>query len=172
MKLGFILVGRFDSFNPLIQLLIIVSNQRYPKPIGEQAQPVLIGEQTLQQQVKKNDDIFYGSDDGSNEEFVPPAPNAVMKLDLSSQLMRQCFLASSGSDPQLIVYSDRITLTAQFVTTSLFLGGSQLNEYLYKSYHVETRPKTGDQVITLVGTEALNAYFIFCYIDQNGPYII
>ncbi|KAA6386399.1 MAG: hypothetical protein EZS28_018073 [Streblomastix strix] len=137
--------------------------ERYPKSIGELPQPVPIGDQTLQQQLKNNDDIIYAS----NEEFEPPVPNAVMKLDLSSQLERQSFLASSGSDPQLIVYGDRITLTASYTTTGVFPNG-----YLFKSYPQEARPKQGDQVIALVGTDAYNTYNILCYIDQGGPFII
>ncbi|KAA6368033.1 MAG: hypothetical protein EZS28_036439 [Streblomastix strix] len=141
--------------------------ERYPKPIGELPQPVPIGDQTLQQQVKNNDDIIYGSGEGSNEVFEPPVPNAITKLDLSSQLERNSFLASSGSDPTLIVYGDRITLTASYATTGVFPNG-----YLFKSYPQEARPKQGDQVIALVGTDASNTYNIFCYIDQGGPFII
>ncbi|KAA6387144.1 MAG: hypothetical protein EZS28_017329 [Streblomastix strix] len=137
--------------------------ERYPKPLEQQPQPVPIGDQTLQQQVKNNDDIIYAS----NEVFEPPVPNAIMKLDLSSQLERQSFLASSGSDPTLIVYGDRITLTASYATTGVFPNG-----YLFKSYPQEARPKQGDQVIALVGTDASNTYNIFCYIDQGGPFII
>ncbi|KAA6366695.1 MAG: hypothetical protein EZS28_037779, partial [Streblomastix strix] len=120
--------------------------ERYPKPIDELTQPVPIGDQTLQQQVKNNDDIIYGSGDGSNEVFEPPVPNAITKLDLSSQLERNSFLASSGSDPTLIVYGDRITLTASYATTGVFPNG-----YLFKSYPQEARPKLGDQVIALGG---------------------
>ncbi|KAA6363022.1 MAG: hypothetical protein EZS28_041450, partial [Streblomastix strix] len=127
--------------------------ERYSRHIGELPQLVPIGDQTLQQQVKNNDDIIYGSGEpsagpegaGSNEEFQPPVPNAITKLDLSSQLKRQNFLASSGSDPQLIVYGDRITLTASYATTGVFPNG-----YLFKSYPPEARPKMGDQVIALV----------------------
>ncbi|KAA6387865.1 MAG: hypothetical protein EZS28_016610 [Streblomastix strix] len=96
--------------------------ERYPKPIGELPQPDPIGDQTLQQQVKNNNDIIYAS----NQVFNPPVPNVITKLDLSSQLERQNFLASSGSDPQLIVYGDRITLTASNATTGLFPCGDQL----------------------------------------------
>ncbi|KAA6347293.1 MAG: hypothetical protein EZS28_052039, partial [Streblomastix strix] len=135
--------------------------ERYPKPIGELPQPVPIGDQTLQQQVKNNDDIIYAS----NEVFEPPVPNAITKLDLRSQLERNSFLASSGSDPTLIVYGDRITLTASYATTGVFPNG-----YLFKSYPQEARPKQGDQVIALVGTDASNTYSIFCYIDQGGPF--
>ncbi|KAA6354557.1 MAG: hypothetical protein EZS28_049916, partial [Streblomastix strix] len=137
--------------------------ERYPKPIGELPQPVPIGDQTLQQQVKNNDDII----NASNEVFEPPVPNAITKLDLSSQLERNGFLASSGSDPTLIVYGDRITLTASYATTGVFPNG-----YLFKSYPQEARPKQGDQVIAFVGTDASNTYNIFCYIDQGGPFII
>ncbi|KAA6372366.1 MAG: hypothetical protein EZS28_032105, partial [Streblomastix strix] len=137
--------------------------ERYPKPLEQQPQPVPIGDQTLQQQVKNNDDIIYAS----NEEFEPPVPNTITKLDLSSQLERQSFLASSGSDPQLIVYGDRITLTASYTTTGVFP-----NCYLFKSYPAEARPKQGDQVIVFVGTDASNTYNIFCYVDQGGPFII
>ncbi|KAA6361041.1 MAG: hypothetical protein EZS28_043432, partial [Streblomastix strix] len=35
----------------------------------------------------------------------------------------------------------------------------------------EARPKMGDQVIALVGTDAPNTYGVFCYIDQGGPFI-
>ncbi|KAA6399534.1 MAG: hypothetical protein EZS28_004936 [Streblomastix strix] len=136
--------------------------ERYLKPIGELLQHVPIGDQTLQQQEKNNDDIIYAS----NEVFEPPVLNVITKLDLSSQLERQSFLASSGSDPQLIVYGDRITLTASYATTGLFpsrgqLGG-QFSGYLFKSYPQEARPKAGDQVIALVGTDASNTaqYYI------------
>ncbi|KAA6364159.1 MAG: hypothetical protein EZS28_040313 [Streblomastix strix] len=60
--------------------------ERQHKPIDEQHQPMLIRDQILQLQMKNNDDIFYGSGDGQNEAFVPPVPNAIMKLDLSLQL--------------------------------------------------------------------------------------
>ncbi|KAA6386347.1 MAG: hypothetical protein EZS28_018126 [Streblomastix strix] len=136
--------------------------ERYLKPIGELPQPVPIGEHTPQQQVKNNDDIIYRPGDGSNEVFEPPVPNAITKLDLSSQLELQSFLASSGSDLQLIVYSNRITLIASYATTGLFP-----NEYLFKSYPSEARPKLDDQMIASVGTDAPNIYVIFCYIDQN-----
>ncbi|KAA6358970.1 MAG: hypothetical protein EZS28_045503, partial [Streblomastix strix] len=106
--------------------------ERYPKPLEQQPQPVPIGDQSLQQQVKNNDDIIYTS----NEVFEPPVPNAITKLDLSSQLERQSFLASSGSDPQLIVYGYRITLTASYATTGVFPNG-----YLFKSYPQQARPK-------------------------------
>ncbi|KAA6393836.1 MAG: hypothetical protein EZS28_010638 [Streblomastix strix] len=146
--------------------------ERYPKQHEQQQQPVPIGYQTLQLKVKNNDDIIYGSGASPNEEFEPPVPNAVTKLDLSSQLKRQSFLASSGSDPQLIVYGDRITLTASYATTGIFPCGGKLDSYLFKSYPPEEGPKAGDQVIALVGTDAPNTYNIFCYIDQSGPYII
>ncbi|KAA6390055.1 MAG: hypothetical protein EZS28_014416 [Streblomastix strix] len=136
--------------------------ERYQEPIPP-AQRIPIGEQTLQKQVKDNDDIL----NNSNEEFVPPVSNAPTKLDLSSQLERSSFLASSGSDPQLIVYDDRVTLTASYETTGLFPNG-----YLFKSYPEEARPKAGDKVIALVGTNTTNKNSIFCYIDQNGPFII
>ncbi|KAA6390948.1 MAG: hypothetical protein EZS28_013526 [Streblomastix strix] len=104
--------------------------EHYPKPNGELPQPVLIGDQTLQQQVKNNDDIIYAS----NEVFEPPVPNAITKFDLGSQLERQSFLASSGSNPQLIAYDDRTTLTASYEATGLFP-----NRYLFKSYPSNTK---------------------------------
>ncbi|KAA6355170.1 MAG: hypothetical protein EZS28_049302, partial [Streblomastix strix] len=136
--------------------------ERYQEPIPP-AQRIPIGEQTLQKQVKDNDDIL----NNTNEEFIPPVSNAPTKLDLSSQLERSSFLASSGSDPQLIVYGDRVTLTVSYETTGLFPNG-----YLFKSYPEEARPKAGDKVIALVGTDTTNKNSIFCYIDQNGPFII
>ncbi|KAA6385356.1 MAG: hypothetical protein EZS28_019117 [Streblomastix strix] len=143
--------------------------EHYPKPIGELLQPVPIGDQILQQQSKNNDDIIYGSGEpsadpegtGSNEEFELPVPNAIKKLDLSSLQERNSFLASSGSDPQLFVYGDRITLTASYASTGLFPGGCQLCGYLFKSYPQEARPKMCYQVIALVGTEASNKYNTF-----------
>ncbi|KAA6398108.1 MAG: hypothetical protein EZS28_006370 [Streblomastix strix] len=144
--------------------------ERYPKLLGQQPQPVPIGDQSLQQQVKNDDDIIYGSGDGSNEEFKPPMLNAITKLDLNSQLERQSFLASSGSDPQLIVFGDRITLTASYATTCLFPGNSKSDGYLFKSYPFEARPKLDDQIIELVETDVPNTYNKFCYIDQNETY--
>ncbi|KAA6394821.1 MAG: hypothetical protein EZS28_009654 [Streblomastix strix] len=139
--------------------------ERYPKPFEQQPQPHLPIwiDQTLQQQVKNNDDII----NNSNEEFEPSVPNAISKLNLNSQLQRQRFLSFSGSDPWLIVYGDRITLTASYATTGLFPNG-----YLSKSYPLEARLKLGNQVIALVGTEAPKIFVIFCYIDQGRPYII
>ncbi|KAA6396832.1 MAG: hypothetical protein EZS28_007640 [Streblomastix strix] len=116
--------------------------KRNSKPIDELPQPIPIGDQTLQQQVKNNDDIIYDSGDDSNEEFEPPVPNAITKLDLSSQLERQSFLESNGLDPQLIVYGDRIVLTASYATTGVFPNG-----YLFKSYLPEAGPKLSDQAI-------------------------
>ncbi|KAA6393066.1 MAG: hypothetical protein EZS28_011406 [Streblomastix strix] len=134
--------------------------ERYPKPIGELPQPVPIGDQTLQQQVKNNDDIIYAS----NVVFNPPVPNAITKLDLSSQLERNSFLASGGSDPTLIVYGDRITLTASYATTGVFPNG-----YLFKSYPQEARPILVDQVIALDGTDASHTYtYNTFYIVDNG----
>ncbi|KAA6391608.1 MAG: hypothetical protein EZS28_012868 [Streblomastix strix] len=136
--------------------------ERDQEPIPS-AQRIPIGEQTLQKQVKDDDDILFST----NEVFVPPVSNAPIKLDLCSQLERSSFLASSGSDPQLIVYGDRVTLTASYETTGIFLGG-----YLFKSYPEFARPKDGDKVIALVGTNTKNQNSIFYYIDQNGPFII
>ncbi|KAA6359347.1 MAG: hypothetical protein EZS28_045126, partial [Streblomastix strix] len=138
----------------------IIERDQEPVP---PAQRIPIGEQTLQKQVKDNDDILFST----NEVFVPPVSNAPQKLDLSSQLERSSFLASSGSDPQLIVYGDRVTLTVSYETTGLFTNG-----YLFKSYPEFARPKAGDKVIALVGTDNTNKNSIFCYIDQNGPFII
>ncbi|KAA6387919.1 MAG: hypothetical protein EZS28_016556 [Streblomastix strix] len=138
---------------------ILERDQEPVPPAGR----VPIGEQTLQKQVKDNDDIL----NSTNEVFVPPVQNAAQKLDLSSQLQRVNHLASSGSDPQLIVYGDRVTLTVSYATTGYFTGG-----YLFTSYPEQARPKAGDKVIALVGTDAPNVYVIFCYIDENGPIII
>ncbi|KAA6391087.1 MAG: hypothetical protein EZS28_013383, partial [Streblomastix strix] len=127
------------------------------------AQRLPIGEQTIQKQVKDNDDILFST----NEVFVPPVSNAPTKLDLNSQLEQSSFLASSGSDPQLIVYGDHVTLTASYETTGLFPGG-----YLFKNYPEFARSKEGDKVIALVGTNTTKKNSIFYYIDQNGPFII
>ncbi|KAA6377725.1 MAG: hypothetical protein EZS28_026747, partial [Streblomastix strix] len=116
------------------------------------AQRIPIGEQTLEKQVKDNDDILIST----NEVLVPPVSNAPIKLDLNSQLERSNFLASSGSDPQLIVYGDRVTLTASYETTGLFPNG-----YLFKSYPKFARPKEGDKVIALVGTDTTNKKVYF-----------
>ncbi|KAA6378486.1 MAG: hypothetical protein EZS28_025988 [Streblomastix strix] len=138
----------------------IIERDQEPVP---PAQRIPIGQQTLQKQVKDNDDILFST----NEEFVPPVSNAPQKLDISSQLERSSFLASSGSDPQLIVYGDRVTLTASYETTGLFPNG-----YLFKSYPEFAWLKAGDKVIALVGTDTTNKNSVFCYIDQNGPFII
>ncbi|KAA6388736.1 MAG: hypothetical protein EZS28_015734, partial [Streblomastix strix] len=136
--------------------------ERYQEPVLP-AQAIPIVEQTLQKQVKGNDDILFST----NEEFVPPVSNAAIKLDLSSQLERSSSLTSSGSDPQLIMCGDRVTLTVSYETTGLFPGG-----YLFKSQPEFARPKEGNKVIALVGTNTTNKNSIFCYIDQNGPFII
>ncbi|KAA6357581.1 MAG: hypothetical protein EZS28_046892, partial [Streblomastix strix] len=61
------------------------------------------------------------------------------------------FLAIGGSDPQLIIYSDRVTLIVSYETTGLFPNG-----YLFKSYPEEAKPKPGDKMIALVGTNTKN----------------
>ncbi|KAA6398927.1 MAG: hypothetical protein EZS28_005547 [Streblomastix strix] len=121
-------------------------HERYQDPVPP-AYAIQFGEQTLQQQLKGNDDIL----NKTNEVFVPSVSNAPTKLDLSSQLERSNFLASSGSDPQLIVYDDRVTLTASYATTGLFTNG-----YLFNSYPEEARPKESDKVIALVETNSTN----------------
>ncbi|KAA6382366.1 MAG: hypothetical protein EZS28_022106 [Streblomastix strix] len=132
-------------------------------PVGE-ASPVPIGEQTLQDQVKQNAAII----NNSNEVFVLPVPNAPTKIDYGSYLQRQSFLAGLfGSNPSLIVYGDRVTLSVAYETTGLFPGG-----YLFQSYPQEAKPKLGDEIIAYVGTKVENSVNIFCYIDQNGPCII
>ncbi|KAA6379598.1 MAG: hypothetical protein EZS28_024875 [Streblomastix strix] len=89
------------------------------------------------------------------------------KIDLNSQLERKNFLTISGSDPQLIVYGDRVTLTASQATTGLFPNG-----YLFKSYPEEARPKQGDKVIALAESDTIHSLNIFRYIDETGPFII
>ncbi|KAA6384980.1 MAG: hypothetical protein EZS28_019492 [Streblomastix strix] len=138
----------------------IIERDQEPVP---PAQRIPIGEQTLQKQVKDNDDILFST----NEVFVRPVSKAPIKLGLNSQLERSSFLASSGSDPQLIMYGDRVTLTVSYETTGLFPGG-----YLFKSYPEFARPKAGEKVIALVGTDTTNKNSIFYYIDQNGTFIV
>ncbi|KAA6391144.1 MAG: hypothetical protein EZS28_013327 [Streblomastix strix] len=133
---------------------------KLPQKVYPAGLRVSIGEQTLQQQVKDNDDALTASQPSE-------PPTTPTKIDLSSQLERQNFLATSGSDPQLIVYGDRVTLTASYATTGLFPSG-----YLFKSYPEQARPKQGDKVIALVGSDAADSLNIFCYIDENGPFII
>ncbi|KAA6353148.1 MAG: hypothetical protein EZS28_051325, partial [Streblomastix strix] len=127
----------------------IIERDQEPVP---QAQRIPIGEQNLQKQVKDNGDILFST----NEEFVPPVSKSPIKLDLSSQLERSSFLASSGSDPHLIVNSDRVTLTTSYETTGLFPNG-----YLFKIYPEFARPKEGDKVIALVGTNTTNKNITF-----------
>ncbi|KAA6358664.1 MAG: hypothetical protein EZS28_045809 [Streblomastix strix] len=138
----------------------IIERDQEPVP---PAQRIPVGEQTLQKQVKGNDDILFNT----NEAFVPPISNALIKLVLSSQLERSSFLSSSGSDPQLIVYGDHVTLIESYETSRLFPGG-----YLFKSYPQFAKLKERDNVIALVGIDTTNENSIFCYIDQNGPFII
>ncbi|KAA6382415.1 MAG: hypothetical protein EZS28_022058, partial [Streblomastix strix] len=138
-----------------------IKTERYQEPIPP-AQRVPIGEKTLQKQVKDSGDILFST----NEEFIPSVSNAPTKLDLCSQLERSSFLAIEGSDPQLIVFSDRVILTVSYETSGLFPNG-----YLFKSYPEEVRPKARDKVIALVGTNITNKNSIFYYIDQNGPFI-
>ncbi|KAA6404163.1 MAG: hypothetical protein EZS28_000300 [Streblomastix strix] len=76
--------------------LYVYIKERYPKQLVQRLQLVLIGDKTMLQQVKYNVDIIYGFSDSSNEEFVPPVPNAITKLDLSSLLEGQSFLTFSG----------------------------------------------------------------------------
>ncbi|KAA6385143.1 MAG: hypothetical protein EZS28_019329 [Streblomastix strix] len=125
------LFGRIeDLISSAFSKLYAYIKEHYHKPIGELPQPVPIGDQTLQQQVKNYDDIIYAS----NEAFEPPVPKTITKLDLSWKFERQSFLASNSLDPQLIAYGDRITLTASYATTTLFPNGGQLEVNLVDIY--------------------------------------
>ncbi|KAA6395712.1 MAG: hypothetical protein EZS28_008757 [Streblomastix strix] len=86
-----------------------VKSKQFYQEVFPPAERKPIGEQSLQQQVKDNDALIISQ---------PSDPStATTKIDLSSQLERSNFLATSGFDPQLIVYGDRVTLTASFKTT-------------------------------------------------------
>ncbi|KAA6363415.1 MAG: hypothetical protein EZS28_041059 [Streblomastix strix] len=126
--------------------------ERNPQSSIGESSPVPIEEQTLQKQVKDNDDIL----NNSNEEFIPLIVNAPAKQDLSSQLKRSSFLASSGSYHQFIVYVERVILTVLYETSGLFPNG-----YLFKSYPEEVRPKASDKVIALVRTDTTNKIVYF-----------
>ncbi|KAA6400339.1 MAG: hypothetical protein EZS28_004129, partial [Streblomastix strix] len=69
---------------------------------------------------------------------------------------------------QLVLFSPQ---TPASIKSVYFLTESQTYDYA-SNYPPEARPKQGDQVIALVGTDAPNKYNIFCYIDQRGPFII
>ncbi|KAA6313746.1 MAG: hypothetical protein EZS28_055701, partial [Streblomastix strix] len=106
--------------------------ERYQEPVPP-AQRIPIGEQILQKQVQDNDDILFST----NEEFVPPVSNALIKLDLSSQQERSSFLASRGSDPQLIVYGvDLSAFNNKSASSSPFVQETPLSALLFKRLFV------------------------------------
>ncbi|KAA6364315.1 MAG: hypothetical protein EZS28_040158 [Streblomastix strix] len=59
--------------------------ERDPKPPVETAPPVPIGEQTLQEQVKVNADIF----ENTKDLFVSPEPNMPVKIDYEQQIVNK-----------------------------------------------------------------------------------
>ncbi|KAA6404075.1 MAG: hypothetical protein EZS28_000406 [Streblomastix strix] len=101
--------------------------ERYLKPIGELPQPIPIGNQTLQQQVKNNDDTIYAS----NEEFEPPVPNAITKLDLTSY-------ATTGVFPNGYLFKNypqeaRPKLGDQVIA---LVGIDASNTYTYNTFYI------------------------------------
>ncbi|KAA6382403.1 MAG: hypothetical protein EZS28_022071 [Streblomastix strix] len=110
---------------------------------------------------------IMSSESGNPGQYATTSRTSFTSITNTNRRIISAIAASSGSDPQLIVYGDRVTLTVLYETSGLFPNG-----YLFKSYPEEARPKAGDKVIALVGTDTTIKNSIFCYIDQNGPFII
>ncbi|KAA6390557.1 MAG: hypothetical protein EZS28_013918 [Streblomastix strix] len=134
--------------------------ERDPKPPVETASPVPVGEQTLQKQVKINADIL----ENTNEVFVPPEPNMPVKIDYGQQIVNKPFIFNE-MQPTLIVYGDRVTLNC-FVTIK-----QQFKGYVFNSYPQEAQPKDNVKIITIICNNFSNNINLFCYIDENGPYV-
>ncbi|KAA6395711.1 MAG: hypothetical protein EZS28_008756 [Streblomastix strix] len=116
--------------------------KRYLKP-DPPAVRIPIGEQTLQAQVKRNDDIFYGSGD-----FVAqPVPNAPTKIDYGSQL--------EIYDPYYMEFNNMIS------ANQLFVVGKK----------VSAKPKNGQKICVPLGSDCDMKQNVYCFIDENGPYI-
>ncbi|KAA6395139.1 MAG: hypothetical protein EZS28_009335 [Streblomastix strix] len=134
--------------------------EKDPKPPTETAPPVPIGEQTLQEQVKISADIL----ENTNEVFVPSEPNMPVKIDYVQQIVNKPF-DFNEMQPTLIVYGDRVTLNC-FVTIK-----QQFKGYVFNSYPHEAQPKDNIKIIAVIGNNFSNNINLFCYIDENGPYV-
>ncbi|KAA6363201.1 MAG: hypothetical protein EZS28_041272, partial [Streblomastix strix] len=134
--------------------------ERDPKPHIETAPQVPVGEQTLQEQVKINADII----ENSNEVFVPPEPNMPVKIDYGQQIVNKPFIFNE-MQPTLIVYGDRVTLNCFVIIKQQFKG------YAFNSYPQEAQPKDNIKIITVICNSFSNNINLFCYIDENGPYV-
>ncbi|KAA6352747.1 MAG: hypothetical protein EZS28_051727, partial [Streblomastix strix] len=134
--------------------------ERKPRPPVETAPPVPIGDQTLQEQVKINADIL----ENTNEEFVPPEPNMPVKIDYGQQIVNKPFIFNE-MQPTLIVYGDRVTLNCFLTVKQQFKG------YVFNSYPLEAQPKDNVKIITVICNNFSNNINLFCYIDENGPYV-
>ncbi|KAA6384071.1 MAG: hypothetical protein EZS28_020403 [Streblomastix strix] len=134
--------------------------ERDPKPPIETAPPVPVGEQTLQEQVKINADIL----ENTNEVFVPPEPNMPVKIDYGQQIVNKPFIFNE-MQPTLIVYGDRVTLNCFLTIKQQFKG------YVFNSYPLEAQPKDNVKIITVICNNFSNNINLFCYIDENGPYV-
>ncbi|KAA6378281.1 MAG: hypothetical protein EZS28_026191, partial [Streblomastix strix] len=134
--------------------------ERDPKPPIETAPPVPVGEQTLQEQVKINADIL----ENTNEVFVPPEPNMPVKIDYGQQIVNKPFIFNE-MQPTLIIYGDRVTLNCFLTIKQQFKG------YVFNSYPQEAQPKDNVKIITVICNNFSNNTNLFCYIDENGPYV-
>ncbi|KAA6353360.1 MAG: hypothetical protein EZS28_051113, partial [Streblomastix strix] len=134
--------------------------ERDSQPPVETAPPVPVGEQTLQEQVKINADIL----ENTNEVFVPPEPNLPVKIDYGQQIVNKPFIFNE-MQPTLIVYGDRVTLNC-FVTIK-----QQFKGYIFNSYPQEAQPKDNIKIITVICNNFSNNINLFCYINENGPYV-
>ncbi|KAA6384026.1 MAG: hypothetical protein EZS28_020449 [Streblomastix strix] len=134
--------------------------EREPRPPVETAPPVPVGEQTLQEQVKINADIL----ENTNDVFVPPEPNMPVKIDYGQQIVNKPFIFNE-MQPTLIVYGDRVTLNCFLTIKQQFKG------YVFNSYPQEAQPKDNVKIITVICNNFSNNINLFCYIDENGPYV-
>ncbi|KAA6398332.1 MAG: hypothetical protein EZS28_006140 [Streblomastix strix] len=138
--------------------------EREPKSSEEQPQPIPIGEQTLQEQVKKNAAII---NDEENEFVPPPVENVQPKVDLQDglEIAEGCTWLVNQQMQQLSVSKKKITYNFSLKTTNYFHG------YIFENWPEQAKPRIEDKIIIIVGSDSLQKNNIFGYIDQNGPYI-
>ncbi|KAA6391145.1 MAG: hypothetical protein EZS28_013328 [Streblomastix strix] len=138
--------------------------ERYQQP-DPPAVRIPIGDQTLQAQVKRNDDIFYGSGD-----FVaPPVPNAPTKIDYGSQLeiYDPFYMSFNNMAPanQLVVVGNKICINLEVKMNNQYKG------YVLKSFPEDAKPKNRQKICVPLGSNCRMKQNVYCYIDENGPYI-
>ncbi|KAA6401507.1 MAG: hypothetical protein EZS28_002968 [Streblomastix strix] len=131
-------------------------------PVGE-ASPVPIGEQTLQKQVKDNDDALAGPIDP----VQPPTIEAMHYETFGFILLTPGLQLydSSQSTFRFAVQGNKVTFNLGLKTATTFKG------YIMGGFPYRLVPTKREKPSIIVGHDCDRGYHLQCFIDDQGPYI-